>query len=168
MMYFKRLSITAVLFLFLLSSSVAVAQKSDAPVDWRAKRKALDRGFADELQDIALWCRSEGIPQQVSQTYALYKPRDLNRQYIFLPSEKGMPKARKGKLGEWLEKISELKKSRPRRSLIWPKKPLMRTLMQSLSSSYMKSSTTIAITRRRGRSSVTRKSKMAGESTRTR
>ena len=110
MMHFKHLLTTAVLFLFLLSTGVAVAQKSDAPVDWRAKRKALDRGFADELQDIALWCRSEGIPQQVAQTYALYKPRDLSRQYIFLPSEKGMPKSREGKLGQWLEKISELKK----------------------------------------------------------
>ena len=109
-MYSKRLSITVLLFLFLLSSSVAVAQKSDAPVDWRAKRKALDLRFADELQDVALWCRSEGIPQQVAQTYALYKPRDLNRQYIFLPSEKGMPAPRKGKLGEWLVKISDVKK----------------------------------------------------------
>ena len=109
MMHFKSFSTIALLFLFLLSPSIAVAQKSDAPIDWRAKRKALDRGFADQLQDLALWCRSEGIPQQVSQTYALFKPRDLGRQYIFLPSEKGMPKPRKGKLGEWLERISELK-----------------------------------------------------------
>jgi len=109
MMHSKRLPTIALLFLFLLAPA-AVAQKSDTPVDWRAKRKALDRGFADSLQDIALWCRREGIGQQVAQTYALHKPRDLDRQYIFLPSEKGMPEPRKGKLGEWLEKISEVRK----------------------------------------------------------
>ena len=109
-MHSKRFSTVFLLLLFLLPSSMAVAQKSDAPVDWRAKRKALDRGFADQLQDIALWCRREGVPQQVAQTYALYKLRDLGRQYIYLPSEKGMPAKRAGKLGEWLEKISEVKR----------------------------------------------------------
>lgn len=109
MTHFKRFSTTSLLVLFLLSS-IGLAQKSDTPVDWRAKRKSLDRTFADALQDIALWCRSEGIPQQVAQTYALFKPRDLNRQYIYLPSEKGMPAPRKGKLGQWLERISTVKK----------------------------------------------------------
>jgi len=93
-----------------LSATECVAQDSEEFIDWRAKRKSLDRGFADSLQDIALWCRNEGIPQQVAQTYALYKTRDLDRQYIFLPSEKGMPAPRKGKLGEWLEKIAVAKK----------------------------------------------------------
>ncbi len=109
MMHFKRLSTAVGLFVVLLSAA-AVAQTADGPIDWRSKRKSLDRGFAESLQDIALWCRSEGIPLQVAQTYALYKPRDLGRQYIFLPSEKGMPAPREGKLGQWLEKIAEVKK----------------------------------------------------------
>lgn len=99
---------TALLFAMLASAPTS-AQQSQPTVDWRAKRKSLDRPFADSLQDIAIWCRTEGIPQQVAQTYALYKPRDLDRQYVFLPSEKTMPAARSGKLGQWLEKISAAK-----------------------------------------------------------
>ena len=106
----NRLSFTLILLLTLLSAAPCVGQESKAPIDWRAKRKSLDRGFADTLQDIALWCRTEGVPQQVPQTYALYKTHDLDRQYIFLPSEKGMPAPRKGKLGEWLAKISDAKR----------------------------------------------------------
>ena len=91
-------------------SAVSVnAQQSKKSTDWRAKRKSLDRQFADSLQDLAVWCRTEGVPQQVAQTYALYKQRDLNRQYIYLPTEKSMPAARSGKLGEWLKKIAEVK-----------------------------------------------------------
>lgn len=107
---FNKFAFAAILLLTVLSAAPCVAQKSDDPIDWRAKRKSLDRGFADTLQDIALWCRSEGVPQQVPQTYALYKTHDLDRQYIYLPSEKPMPAARKGKLGEWLGKVTEAKK----------------------------------------------------------
>jgi len=106
----NKLSSALVLLVTFLIAAPCFAQKSSEVVDWRAKRKSLDRAFADTLQDIALWCRTEGIPQQVAQTYALYQPRDLDRQYIFLPSEKGMPPARKGKLGQWLEKIAGAKK----------------------------------------------------------
>ena len=106
----NKLSFSLVLLLAFFSAPPCVAQKAESPVDWRAKRKLLDRDFADTLQDIALWCREEGIPQQVAQTYTLFKPRDLERQYIFLPSEKGMPAARTGKLGQWLEKVTDAKK----------------------------------------------------------
>jgi hypothetical protein len=106
----NRISLALILLVAILSVAPCVAQSSEDFVDWRAKRKSLDRGFADTLQDIALWCRSEGIPQQVAQTYALYQTRDLGRQYIFLPSEKPMPALRKGKLGQWLAKITEAKK----------------------------------------------------------
>ena len=88
-------------------SPTATAQRKGT--DWRAKRKALDRDFADELQEIALWCRSSGIPQQVPQTYAVYHNRDLRRQYIYLPSTKKMPPSRTGKSGQWLEKIGAAK-----------------------------------------------------------
>lgn len=105
---FKKISCIVLLFASLASTPL-LAQQSQPTLDWRSKRNALNRPFADSLQDIALWCRSEGIPQQVAQTYALYRPRDLNRQYIFLPSEKTMPAGRTGKLGQWLEKISVVK-----------------------------------------------------------
>ena len=104
---FSHLIILLLAFLF---AAPCEAQESDGFIDWRAKRKSLDRGFADTLQDIAFWCRSEGVPQQVAQTFALYKTHDLGRQYIFLPSEKGMPATRKGTLGQWLAKVTAAKK----------------------------------------------------------
>ncbi len=77
--------------------------------DWRAKRKVLDRDLADELQDIAGWCRDSGIAQQVPQTFKIYQNRDLRRQYIYLPTTKKMPESRAGKLGEWLKRVSTAK-----------------------------------------------------------
>ncbi len=106
----NKFSFALILLLAFVVATPVVAQKSEDFIDWRAKRKSLDRDFADALQDIAFWCRAEGVPQQVPQTFALYKTRDLGRQYIFLPSEKSMPAPRKGKLGEWLAKITAAKK----------------------------------------------------------
>jgi hypothetical protein len=111
----KRFFAVIVLLYSCIASASVLAQQSQTEVDWRAKRKSLDRPFADSLQDIAIWCRTEGIPQQVAQTYALYKPRDLDRQYVFLPSERTMPAPREGKLGLWLEKISTVKKEQAQR-----------------------------------------------------
>ncbi len=90
------------------SSQTAFAQKRKA-TDWRAKRKVLDREFADELQDIAMWCRGSGIAQQVPQTFNIYHNRDLRRQYIYLPTTKKMPESRTGKLGEWLDRVGAVK-----------------------------------------------------------
>lgn len=78
-------------------------------IDWRGRRKQLDRAFADELQDIALWCRSAGVPQQVPETYGIFNNRDLQRQYIFLPTTKKMPTPPEGKLGQWLTKVNAAK-----------------------------------------------------------
>ncbi len=88
--------------------SSALGQKRNA-TDWRAKRKALDRDFADELQEIAMWCREVGIARQVTQTFKIYHNRDLRRQYIYLPTTKKMPEQRDGKLGQWLEKVGNAK-----------------------------------------------------------
>lgn len=96
------------LLLVLLATEPAFAQKRKG-TDWRAKRKVLDRDLADELQDIASWCRGSGIGQQVSQTFTIYQNRDLRRQYIYLPTKKKMPKSREGKLGEWLERVTTTK-----------------------------------------------------------
>ena len=102
--------LTGLLLILLAAStaSQAFAQKRKA-TDWRAKRKVLDRDLADELQDIAGWCRGSGIAQQVPQTFKIYQNRDLRRQYIYLPTTKKMPESRRGKLGEWLERVSNVK-----------------------------------------------------------
>jgi len=105
----KILSWLLLVVLAATTSSTAFAQSRRGRTDWRAKRKALDRDFADELQDIALWCRSSGISQQVPQTFKIYQNRDLRRQYIYLPTTKKMPKSRTGKLGEWLDRVSTAK-----------------------------------------------------------
>lgn len=107
---FALILLLAPLVAALLFATPCFAQESEDFIDWRAKRKFLDREFADNLQDIAFWCREEGIAQQVPQTYKLYKARDLERQYIFLPSEKPMPAERNGKLGQWLAKVTAAKK----------------------------------------------------------
>jgi len=90
------------------ATSPAFAQKKKG-TDWRAKRKVLDRDLADELQDIASWCRGSGISQQVPETFKVYQNRDLRRQYIYLPATKKMPESRGGKLGQWLERVSNAK-----------------------------------------------------------
>jgi hypothetical protein len=96
----------------------AAPQKNKAPVDWRVKRRALDRQLADELQDLADWCRKVGLNDQVGPTFDLYQVRDLDRQYIFMPSEKSLltpdqvqPKPVEGDLATWLLKVNEVKRA---------------------------------------------------------
>ena len=104
----KILTGMLVILLAAATTSQTFAQKRKG-TDWRAKRKVLDRDLADELQDIAGWCRGSGISQQVPQTFKIYQNRDLRRQYIYLPTTKKMPEPRAGKLGEWLERVSTAK-----------------------------------------------------------
>ena len=102
--------LTGVLLLLLATATTSqtFAQKNKG-TDWRAKRKVLDRELADDLQDIASWCRGSGISQQVPQTFKIYQNRDLRRQYIYLPTTKKMPEPRDGKLGQWLEHVTTVK-----------------------------------------------------------
>ena len=79
-------------------------------VDWRARRVVLTRQYGADLQGLALWCREQGIEEQVSQTYRIYREFGLDRQYIFLPTEKSMPSfAEKDLRGQWLAKLNEIK-----------------------------------------------------------
>ncbi len=100
---------------FVLSFSLfpAMASGQDDPqvaaTNWRVERDALDREYADRLQEIAAWCRENDIEQQVAETFKLYVPRDLGRQYIFLPSELAMPTPPEGILGQWITRISEVR-----------------------------------------------------------
>ncbi len=92
------------------NSQSANAKKSvetETAINWRIEREALDREFANRLEDIAAWCRDNDIEQQVEQTFSLYQSRDLSRQYIFIPPEKSMPTALEGIHGQWLTKIEE-------------------------------------------------------------
>lgn len=99
------------------SATVKRAAESDPDASWRSQRAVLEHAFGEELVEIASWCRESGIPQQVEQTYKLKIPRDPNRQYIFLPSEKTMPEAPEGILGQWLEKVNAAKRKHADRIL---------------------------------------------------
>ncbi len=100
--------LTSVLLVVLATATTSFAQKKKG-TDWRAKRKLLDRALADELEDIASWCRGSGISQQVPQTFKIHQNHDLRRQYIYLPTTKKMPEPRSGKLGQWLERVTTAK-----------------------------------------------------------
>jgi hypothetical protein len=93
----------------LIQASPASAQETESKTNWRVERAALEPGWAERLQEIAIWAKDSGIPQQVPETAKLYQPRDLGRQTIFLPSESSMPKPPEGPLGQWLVKINEAK-----------------------------------------------------------
>ena len=78
-------------FLFLLLFAALVlpcpATAQDSQLNWRVARATLDRDLADELQELANWCRSAGLQSQVEPTFALYKKRDLGRMYVFPAQE---------------------------------------------------------------------------------
>lgn len=98
--------------------NVSVAHSQVNETNWRAERAVLERQFGAELQDIANWCRSSGIPQQVEQTFNVYLNRDLGRQYIFIPDERDAPKvadAAPALLKEWFTKVNSAKNSHANR-----------------------------------------------------
>lgn len=92
--------------------SLTLAQDSNS--NWRADRVSIDRRLAEELQDVSIWCRSEGMIKQAEQTLALYKPRDARRQYIFIPREEGQTNSGMStvttddpRIKEWSKRIKE-------------------------------------------------------------
>ncbi len=92
-----------------VAENSVVAQTVVPVTNWRIERATLDREFADRLQEIGLWCRENNLPQQIPETLNLLCPHDLQRQYIFLPSENSLPVPPVGTLGEWLAKINAIK-----------------------------------------------------------
>ena len=101
-------------FLFLLLFAAftlpypAVAQ--DSLLNWRGARATLDRDLADELQELANWCRSAGLQKQVEPTFALYQKRDLSRMYVFPAQENSTPEVGDERLGQWQTKIIEIRR----------------------------------------------------------
>ena len=100
-------------FLFLLLFAALVlpcpATAQDSQLNWRVARATLDRDLADELQELANWCRSAGLQSQVEPTFALYKKRDLGRMYVFPAQESPTPAVGSGPLGQWQTKINEIR-----------------------------------------------------------
>jgi len=85
-------------------------EKQAKAVNWRSKRILLNRAFGADLQELAIWCRAEGIQEQVEATFNVYREFGLDRQYIFLPTDKAMPVAQvKGVRATWLEKLNTVK-----------------------------------------------------------
>ena len=91
------------------------ADSQPPPVNWRGERILLERDFENELREIADWCRSQGIEQQVKPTLKLYENRDAGRQYIYLPSERSMSVAGDNLIGQWIAKINAAKKKHANR-----------------------------------------------------
>jgi hypothetical protein len=107
---FARYANAILIVLFLASPTFA--QKANATaVNWRAKRILLNRQYGADLQELANWCREKGTEkEQITNTFKIYREFGLDRQYIFLPTEKKMPTAEAKGLGaEWLQKLNEIK-----------------------------------------------------------
>ena len=86
--------------------------------NWRAYRASLEQQFGVELQEIADWCRANGIPKQVEQTFKVYVNRDPGRQYISLPDERSMPTLPENVpdlLKEWFGKVNQAKRNHAER-----------------------------------------------------
>lgn len=97
-----------------LSIIVALALPCPAPaqdslVNWRGARATLDRDLADELQELANWCRSAGLQSQVEPTFSLYQKRDLGRMYVFPAREESTPEPEAGPMGEWQKRMTEIR-----------------------------------------------------------
>ncbi len=109
---FARFSVVMLIVLFL--ATPLFAQEADAKqakaVNWRAKRIVANRQYGADLQELANWCRTKGIEEQVKETFKVYREFGLDRQYIFLPTEKAMPVAPvKDVRATWLQKLNEIK-----------------------------------------------------------
>ncbi len=85
------------------------ATAQDSLVNWRGARATLDRDLADELQELASWCRAAGLQSQIEPTFALYQKRDLGRMYVFPAREESTPVPEAGPLGEWQTKLTEIR-----------------------------------------------------------
>ena len=99
---------------FALSIILAVAlpcsaTAQDSLVNWRGARATLDRDLANELQELANWCRSAGLQSQVEPTFALYQKRDLGRMYVFPAQENFEAEVQAGPLGQWQTKLNEIR-----------------------------------------------------------
>ena len=86
-------------------------KSSKTAVNWRAQRILLHREFGADIQELAMWCRQNGLDDQVSHTFGVYRTFQLDRQYIFLPTTRKMPVAEvEGDGAKWLNKLNEVKK----------------------------------------------------------
>jgi len=94
------------------ASQIHAAPQALGTVSWRAERVAIERQFGADIQEIADWCRSNGIPNQVEHTFNIYVNRDLGRQYIFMPDTRSMPAAPPNIPDihkKWLQKVNDAK-----------------------------------------------------------
>lgn len=104
------LHLLAVLLIAVGISSSAGAQTS-REANWRAERIELNRALQEKLQELVLWCRSNGVDQQEKATWSIYRRCGLDRHYLFLPTEKTMPAAEVGgKPGEWFRQLTRIRR----------------------------------------------------------
>lgn len=102
--------ILGIAFLLLCFTAPISAQQKTA-INWRVKRILVHKQFGAELQELAMWCRKNGAGKQlITDTFNQYRTFGLDRQYIFLPSEQGMPVADGDELTDtWQKKLNEIR-----------------------------------------------------------
>ena len=99
--------IGAIAILFFWSSALSAFQVADDNQNWRQQRKTLESALVKDLRPIYQWCRQNNLTPQAEQTAQWYLNRDLQRQYIFLPSEEPSAEPPQDPLQkQWLDKLN--------------------------------------------------------------
>jgi hypothetical protein len=81
-------------------------QSADASINWRVERQSIEPLLANDLQEIADWCRQNGLQQQADETLGWQLPEDLERKYIFLPTESSRTAPETPLQKQWFDKLT--------------------------------------------------------------
>ena len=84
---------------------VEARQSAEASTNWRVERHAIEPLLASELREIAGWCRQNGLEQQAEETLGWQQNEDLERIYIFLPTELSRSPPEGPLQKEWFAKL---------------------------------------------------------------
>ena len=94
-----------------LQATIQSHAQSSSETNWRSERIQLNRNLQEKLQELVLWCRSNGIERQEKATWSIYRRYGLDRHYLFLPTEKTMPSVVvSGREGEWFDRLNEIRR----------------------------------------------------------
>ena len=90
---------------FFAACAVDACQPADAPTNWRVERQSIEPLLANDLREIADWCRHNGLDQQAVETVGWQRLEDLERQYIFLPTEVSRTPPEQPLQKQWFDKL---------------------------------------------------------------
>ncbi len=84
---------------------VEARQSAEASTNWRVERHEIEPLLASELREIAGWCRQNGLERQAAETLGWQQNEDLERIYIFLPTELSRSPPEEPLQKEWFAKL---------------------------------------------------------------